>query len=319
VEGPIAAGKTRFAKELAEELDMLYMPAPTMDDIYINSYGYDLRQLDSKLPENVKSYDAKSFCEKPTHRSAASFQIRMLMLRTNHYIDALAHILSTGQGVVCNRSPYSDFVFLEAMLRSNFISKGVRSAYYDMRAHTITELMKPHLVIYLDVPVSKVKENIKKRNINYEVQSKVFTDQYLSDIEYGYKQQFLKDISTHAELLVYNWTEGGETEVVVEDIERINFDDFGHYDPKMKDWRIMTESEWCEKRIEYTNDKSDIMNYFNVPRFDVPELIRDADDAWILHNTYLDAPGMRFQEGYNKDMGDSGILTKTSTKIGFNW
>jgi NADH dehydrogenase (ubiquinone) 1 alpha subcomplex subunit 10 len=315
VEGNIAAGKTKFAKELAEELEMLYMPAPTLDDLYINAYGYDLRKLDDKLPENVKSYDVKKFCQNPSHRSAGTYQIRMYQLRVSNYVDALAHILSTGQGVVCNRSPYSDFVFVEAMLRSNFISKGVRSAYYDIRNHTITELMKPHLVIYLDVPALKIKDNIKKRNIDYEVQSKVFSDQYLTDIEVGYKQRFLKDISAHAELLVYDWTEGGETEVVVEDIERIDFDRFEHYDAKMKDWRIMTEWEWCERRMQYTSDKCDIMNYFNIPRFDVPELVRNADEAKILRDVYDEAPGMQYAYGYNQDMGDTGILTKTKLRM----
>lgn len=317
VEGSIGAGKSKFAKELADELEMFYMPAPTMDDIYVNSYGYDLRKLDDQLPEAVKSFDNKKFCINPNHRSVGTFQIRMLMLRVSRYVDALAHILSTGQGVVCNRSPFSDFVFVEAMLRSNFISKGVRSVYYDLRNHTLPELMKPHLVIYLDVPVKQIKENIKKRNIDYEVKSKVFSDQYLNDIETGYKQRFLKDISSHAELLVYDWTEGGETEVVVEDIERIDFDRFEHYDQKMKDWRIMTEWEWCEKRIHYTSDKSDIMNYFNVPRFDVPELVREAEDAKILRDVYSYAPGQRYISGYNEDMGDSGILTKTKYRLDF--
>lgn len=40
-------------------------------------------------------------------------------------------------------------------------------------------------------------------------------------MEKVYKQEFLQDISTHAEILVYDWTNGGETELIVEDIERI--------------------------------------------------------------------------------------------------
>lgn len=36
-----------------------------------------------------------------------------------------------------------------------------------------------------------------------------------------YKNDFLKDIGTHAELLVYDWSNGGEIELVVEDIENI--------------------------------------------------------------------------------------------------
>lgn len=319
VDGPIASGKSNFAKELAKELDMLYVPAASMDDLYINSYGFDVRTLDDQLPEGAKSFDAKRFNLEPNNRLAGSFQIKMYILRMMKYVDALAHILSTGQGVVCNRSPYSDIVFLEAMFRNNYISKGIRSAYHDVRNHTITELMRPHLIVYLDVPVSKVKENIKKRNISYEVNSKALTDKFLNDIEYNYKQNFLKDITAHAELLVYDWSEGGETEVVVEDIERIDFDRFGHYDEKMKDWRIMTEWEWCEQRMQYTIDREDLLHYTNIPRYDVPELILTAEDSTIQNEVYNSAPGMRYSEGYNADMGDSGIWTKTKDQLGYKY
>ena len=95
-----------------------------MDMIYINPYGYDLRQLDSKLPESCRSFDIKNFNKDPTNRLAGNYQIQMYMLRYSQYVDALAHILSTGQGVVMERSCYSDFVFLEAMYRQNYISKG---------------------------------------------------------------------------------------------------------------------------------------------------------------------------------------------------
>lgn len=130
-------------------------------------------------------------------------------------------MFSTGQGVVLDRSVYSDYVFVEAMCNSKYISKPVKSVYYDLKANSISELMKPHLVIYLDVPVDTVKQRIKERNIDYEVNSKALTDQYLQDIDTVYKQKFLKEVSIASELLVYDWSSGGDTEVVVEDIERI--------------------------------------------------------------------------------------------------
>lgn len=157
VEGPIAAGKSKFAKELAEELEMLYVPEANMDLIYINSYGYDMRQLDPQMPESCRSYDVVNFCKDPNHFLAANYQIKMYMLRYEQYVDAIAHVLSTGQGVVLDRSCYSDFVFLEAMYRSGYVSKDARSVYYELRQNTIDELLKPHLVIYLDLSVDAVK------------------------------------------------------------------------------------------------------------------------------------------------------------------
>lgn len=315
VEGPIASGKTKLAKELADELEMLYVPEANMDMYYINSYQYDMRALDPQLPESCRSFDLAKFCKDPSNPLTARYQIQMYMLRYEQYIDALAHILSTGQGVVLDRCCYSDLVFMETMHKNGYISKGARSVYHELRQNTIYEILKPHLVIYLDMPVQAVKDKIKSRNIEYEVNSKVFTDEYLRDMEIFYKQHFLKEISVHAELLIYDWTAGGETEVVVEDIERIDFDAFEE-DPmekKMMDWRFPNEVEWCEARIKFTNDKPDLMNYFNVPRFDVPELMRDADSGKAFRDVWFNAPGMKYRPGYNEDMGDTGLLTKTHT------
>ncbi|XP_059224100.1 NADH dehydrogenase [ubiquinone] 1 alpha subcomplex subunit 10, mitochondrial [Stomoxys calcitrans] len=320
VEGPIAAGKSKFAKELADELEMLYVPEANMDMLYINAYGYDMRQLDPEMPESCRSFDTVNFCKEPNHRLTASYQIQMYKLRFEQYVDALAHLLSTGQGVVLDRSCYSDFVFLETMFRHGYVSRGARSVYYEIRGNTLPLLLRPHLVIYLDMPVDAVKQRIKARNNDYEVKSPVFTDAYLRDMENTYKQQYLKDIATHAELLIYDWTAGGETEVVVEDIERIDFEVFNE-DPmekKMKDWRFPNEGEWCEARFNYTCCKPDLMNYFNVPRFDVPELLRDPESGKKWRDIWFNAPGMKYRPGYNEDMGDTGLLTKAKINIADN-
>lgn len=108
------------------------------------------------------------------------------------------------------------------MFRSGYISKNFHRAYFELRANVIDFLLRPHLVIYLDVPVDIVQENIKKRNLPHEVNSEVVKNtEYLKDIEYFYKHDYLKTISNHSELLVYDWSNGGEVELVVDDIERI--------------------------------------------------------------------------------------------------
>lgn len=317
VEGPIAIGKTKFAKELATELEMHHMPEATMDLMFINSYGYDMRKLNPQLPESCRTFDEKDFCINPLHPLTAQFQIRKYMLRYSQYVDALAHLLSTGQGVVLERSPFSDFVFLETMYKHGYISKGGRNAYHDIKHNTLPELLRPHLIIYLDGSAKVVKERIAKRKNDYEVKSKVFTDEYLNDMETIYKQHYLKNISQHAELLVYDWSTVGETEVIVEDIERIDFNQFevDRHNKKMKDWRKPLEWDWCESRIKYCNQKDELMNYFNVPQFDVPELVRDADDGKKWRDIWYNAPGMKYALGYNEDMGDTGILTKTKLDL----
>ena len=66
IDGPPALGKTEAAKAIAEELDMLFVPGYTMDNYYINGYGFDLRELDYKIKyDRVKSYDEKKFSQDP--------------------------------------------------------------------------------------------------------------------------------------------------------------------------------------------------------------------------------------------------------------
>lgn len=113
-----------MAKQLAEELEMLYIPEANMDMHYINDYGYDMRQLDEKLPESCRSFDVKDFCKNPKHFNVANFQILMFHIRFGQYFDAIAHLLNTGQGVILDRSVFSDFVFMESMYKCGFVSRG---------------------------------------------------------------------------------------------------------------------------------------------------------------------------------------------------
>ena len=201
---------------------MLYVPEANMDLLYINDYGIDFRTFDSKLPPNCRTFDTNNFLKDPKNRWVANYQYHMFGIRYQQYIEALAHLFSTGQGVVLDRSIYSDKVFADTLFQSEYISRNFHKAYYELRLNCLPALLKPHLVIYLDVPVPQVKQNIKKRNNPIEAASPVFkTDKFLNDMERNYKQDFLKEVSEHAELLVYDWSNGGEVELVIEDIERI--------------------------------------------------------------------------------------------------
>lgn len=90
-----------LSQELAEDLDMMYIPAASMDLIYINPYGYDMRQLDPQLPDACKSFDEKDFVRSPSHPNAPKFQFDIFKLKLGQYVDALAHVLNTGKSVGC--------------------------------------------------------------------------------------------------------------------------------------------------------------------------------------------------------------------------
>ncbi|XP_012257960.2 NADH dehydrogenase [ubiquinone] 1 alpha subcomplex subunit 10, mitochondrial [Athalia rosae] len=310
VEGPIASGKTKFAKALAEDLDMIYLPAVTMDAEYVNEYGYDCRQLDPILPEACKSYDVKNFCENPHHENCANYQILMYKHRFSQYVDALAHLFSTGQGIIMERCVYSDHIFLETMYNAGYISKAARQTYYDIRTATQGELLLPHLCIYLDVPAAAVKDKIQKRGIPYEVNSKVFTMNYLSSIEHMYKQQYLKELSQYANILVYDWTDEGDVEVVIEDIERLSFDRTSKDDMKFRDWEFWNESHVNQTRREYADNKLRLLTLFDIADCDAPELHYNGEDHQKLLEAWQNAPGNKYMKGYNADQGDTGLRWK---------
>lgn len=46
----------------------------------------------------------------------------------------------------------------------------------------------------------------------------------------------------------------------------------------MKDWRIQDKWDWNDVRHRMTNGKQEMMCLFNIPSYDVPELVLPADD-----------------------------------------
>ena len=56
---------------------------------------------------------------------------------------------------------------------------------------------------------------------------------------------------THSRVLVYDWTEPGDMEIVVEDIEALEFDYLEQWDEQQKDWRLETE----ECKYDYINQR----------------------------------------------------------------
>ena len=46
---------------------------------------------------------------------------------------------------------------------------------------------------------------------------------------------------THSRVLVYDWSEPGDMEIVVEDIEALEFDLIEEWDEQQKDWRFQKE------------------------------------------------------------------------------
>ena len=143
IEGPPGLGKTEVAKAIAEEFDMLFVPGFTMENFYINSYGYDLRELDYQIKhERVKSYDEKKFAQDPLGQDGGLDRMlyQLHIMRYFQYVDSLCHIFNTGQGIVTERSPFSDWVYFDAAFNQGWIDKTTKTHYWKVIHITITPI-----------------------------------------------------------------------------------------------------------------------------------------------------------------------------------
>ncbi|KAK0177016.1 hypothetical protein PV328_001107 [Microctonus aethiopoides] len=313
VEGLPAVGKDKFAKKLAEELEMLYVPQPRFDDIFISPHGFDYRTLNEKLPDDAQYFDEKMFLANPYHRNTCAMQHTYYQMRYDQYVDALAHVFSTGQGVVLQRSPWSDMVFMKAMHSAGYVSKQGFDYYKSSLAASLHQILKPHLIIYLDIPSSMVKQRIQKRALPHELNSEVLTPKYLQEIETNYKNIYLPDISKHAHVLIYHWVEEADMWSIVDDIEELQFDGYDRESSKMADWSFSTLDMRRAARTIYTNRKEQLLDSARVVRYDVPEMLISPEDQSrrqkLLDNLAEEYPSHKYQAGFDPN-SDKGILWK---------
>lgn len=127
-----------------------------------------------------------------------------------------------------------------------------------------------------------MQEKIKERGISYEVNSKVFTSEYLQDIEDIYKLDYLKNVISHSHVLVYDWTNEGDISTVVEDIEFLNFD-YDKKAKKMADWRFENVQELRTRRLLYRNRYFLHCDYMS-NEYTVPEMHYTAEQDEERYN-----------------------------------
>jgi len=316
VDGAHAIGKSQFAKELAEELDMAYYAYPQMDDCLINSYGVDLRQYNEHMLPISKTYDEKDFARNPVgpvEGCSDRYHIDIFREKYRNHIHALRHIFNTGQGVVMEGTPYNDYAYFDAAYNQGWIDRESRNQYKEICRMCLHLLMRPNLYVYLDAPVDVVVKNIQDRGNEWDKNSPVWTNkQYMTDIYNELKKNFLKEQQLHSRVLVYDWTEPGEIEIVVEDIEALNFDFLEETDEQQKDWRLQTEERYTIAREKYCNAmqrNSLFMQMGNIKRnYSCVHLWKEPDEQEQMENVLYWIKSERYAPGYNADMGDKNLL-----------
>ena len=159
VEGAHAIGKTELAKELAETFGMKYVGPPSMDEILVNNYGEDMRDYEHLFPDFFKSLDDKDFFRNPLGKPLGAmdrFLYRTYFLKFLHQMDAIRHILNTGQGVVMEKSAHGDYCYFNAAYNAGWVQPEMKEMYYMITDNSLHEVFRPNLIIYLDAPVDVV-------------------------------------------------------------------------------------------------------------------------------------------------------------------
>uniref|UniRef100_A0AC35UBE6 NADH dehydrogenase [ubiquinone] 1 alpha subcomplex subunit 10, mitochondrial n=1 Tax=Rhabditophanes sp. KR3021 TaxID=114890 RepID=A0AC35UBE6_9BILA len=313
VEGNEGCEKSVVAKELADQLGMLYMPEFKMEDIMVDRYGNDLRSFYKLFPKRFRIPDENMFYKNPMSDLTACMQDRIFQSKFDQYLNALAHIINTGQGVVMERSPYSDFVFANAMKANNYIGTEFFKHYYYMRKSALPELnFWPHLVVYLDTPVAKCLENIKKTGNSDKIST--LNENYLMTIEESYKDS-IREYKKYSKLLIYDWTKPGNTDIIVEDIERMDFDFHEwHSGDVFEQWfEPQDEAGWAQWRLHVTDKSKARINAFDgIAQHEVGELYTSPRDLGhfvnVMKTHVLKSP---YSYGYIKKNGDhtAGLMS----------
>lgn len=322
VEGNFGSNVSKLARELAQVLGFHYIPQPRIEDILVDSYGIDWRNYFHLLPEKFCYFDTEMFFYAPDHPSVNARQYYLYALKFEAYCNALAHILNTGQGVVLERSVMADSAFNRALYEKKFTSEYFAKYYPQLKEETTPELQfLPHIVIYLDTPVSKCMENIKQRARPWEVDSRVVDYDYLSIIEDELKK-YLARADKDSYVLALDWKTPAETDSVAEEIYKIDMTYDWNIGDRYYAWNdVTTEYEWNEYRHKYT-DKLDLMTMFSSLGADLPETTVYPHEEKQLRYVSQRIVG-KYAHGFNMSRGDKLwdiLFPKSDRKIvNYKW
>lgn len=294
VDGNLASGKGALAQKLADKLGMLYMPEA--DIFYLDKMTGEKEPL--PLDFNGMC-SLEKFYTDPTAADGNSYRLQLWMyvMRVLQYSDAIEHLLTTGQGVILERSPFSDMVFLDAMFKQGYIRKQCVEHYNEIKNISICEFLPPHLVIYIDQPAEEVQKKLKQSGKSYLQNVPL---QYLKNIEDSYKKSFLPKIRETSELLAYDATQAQDVERVAEDVEYLKFD--------KGPWLEQDDVSYHHMRM-LVEDKQKVSMLTHIPKF-LPEITIGAHDYDEKYYAYKALPGKKYAAGYNEDVGDKYIWLK---------
>lgn len=304
VDGNIAVGKTDFAKKLAKEFDMKYVADATDDDVFTVEGDFDMRYFNEQLPPRMRYCDVESFYRHDSHpdflKGFCRTQFEWFKMSYQVYRNAVEHLLNTGQGIVFDRCAFSHNVFHRTFAKMGYLSKNAMKYMQMSHDTTVCDLLRPHLVVYLDAPIDFVKEKIKQRNNDWEVKSPVYTDEFLTTLDQTHKQSYFPYMKKYGEIITFDASDLPEWDMIVDDMERVDLEtkDFDDED-KFKDWQLYGTDYFDYHRAMFSDDRQMLKLFSMIQPWDAPELMIEQDDVPTYNYVIKRHPRIRFAKGYD--------------------
>ena len=163
IEGIIGAGKTTFAKLLAEELECKWLQEPD--------------------EENGNPY-LSNFYEDP-NRWALTMQLHLLNTRFRMHKNAQWTAMQSGKDVVIDRSYFGDTAFARLQLKNNVMTEDEYNtytlSYHNMTANILLPQICIHLITKPEVSALRIQNRMEKQT-GRKCES-VIDLQYLRDLD----------------------------------------------------------------------------------------------------------------------------------------
>jgi len=315
VDGNFGSGKSEFARQLAKDIDFLYAREIDLDHmLYQTPVGSNYRKIVNKIVGDNERFRINTVDEwhsNPTFKRTVQLQYKYYYARLFQYHMALLHLFSTGQGVVIERSPFSDGVIARALFEHQFLSKEAWNFYKnDYVEQTLFECWKPHVMIYLDRSPQECLDNIRANGKEYEKKSKVYSIDFLKTVDSIYKKEFIAQYAPKVNMLQYDPKTISSDEVII-NLEAIDLD---HFD-KLEDWkvrRVASVDDYRSRLSDVQTTKDNIKALAG--HVGVPEYAWWGAEYKELQECLDEHPDLQYEHGFTEKDSLSSKLLNITTK-----
>jgi hypothetical protein len=180
-----------------------------------------------------------------------------------------------------------------------------------VRDDTLAEMLRPHIMIYLDTPIHTVRERLQRRNNSIELSSKVLTDEFLEEIDRSYKEVCFPLVRRTTEIVEVDWSvilDDLDMEALAEELTQLNLEGTDREDPKFGDWFGVSEDNYAmiRKRAASKQYLHDLFPHA-VP-YECSEILLQDVDWQKIREIVDEHPAIKYQAGWAPELGHNTLF-----------